>query len=664
VIGALALPGLLWLLLPAHLRIERAALWGLMLLVGMAGWGGLVGRLAFAGAHSGAAPDLGLRLAWGASALVGAGGFLCLVSLARAPVLLSLVLGGVALAVVPLARARVAAGEAVVRWLRLWPPAVLVAFAALAALAVVWYLAGAAGMYLNGNDDQAAYIDFAHKILDTGSLVDPFSMRRITAYGGHSLLQALTLLGAGSPLQVPLLDVGLATLVVLVLLVGAFDERTPRGQRPLAVLPALLLLTMPNIRFNSASEMSGVVFFLALYRTAASRALAERPAGRAVVLGLVGAAACTLRHSYLVPVAVFFVALYLPSVIAAARAERAARPALLRGTARAAGALVLFLLPWALLAYRSSRTFLFPLMSGNYNAAYGGFTTHSDALTRLKFLWINACHCHPIAALPFFVLCAMLIPARRTHGALRALLVAAFVGFVSVVFSLPLSDRWNIARYYYAFSTALVLATLLAALSARWSGRAGRLRTGVLAPAVLAIVAAVAQVQETHGDLHGTYEQLFNRIDVATARHGLLDDHGDAYRRMQATIPAGPRVLALLDDAYWLDFRRNRVDLLDLPGAASPAPGMPLDDDEKLASYLQAQGYRYVAFVRPTVSRELYRRDLWQKQLAHPTEEIWRLSAPFYLNTFDRLEGLARSRAHLFDDGQMVALDLEARAPR
>jgi hypothetical protein len=128
---------------------------------------------------------------------------------------------------------------------------------------------------------------------------------------------------------------------------------------------------------------------------------------------------------------------------------------------------------------------------------------------------------------------------------------------------------------------------------------------------------------------------------------------------MQSKIPAGERMLVMLDDAYWFDFKRNRIDLIDLPGAASPPPGMPLDDDERLVSYLADQGYRYLAFVRSTSSKSLYRRDHWTKiRNSAKAEEIWRRSAPYYLDTFDRLDGLAKSRRVLYDDGSMVALDL------
>jgi hypothetical protein len=657
--AAIALVAPVTLVLPAFAKIERGALWGIVVLIAMAGWGSGVQRLAFPQRRA----DLGLRLAWGAAALIAVGGLLSLLSLARAPVVLTLILGGVAWTLAGVVRERREVGARVRAWLGLWPNAMFLVFLAFAVLATVQYLAGASGQYLNANDDQAAYMIFPRKLLATGTLIDPFSMRRITAFGGHSFLQALTIIGAASPLQLALLDIGISLVIVLQLLLGTVNEKTPRALRPLIALALLFMLTLPNIRLNTASEVSGVFFFLAMFRTAASVRFKESPAQTGVVLALLGAAACTLRQSYLVPVAVFMVALYLPAALAAVRAAGDERKRQLAAIGRTAGFLILFLLPWAVLSYRSCRTFLFPLSSGTYHTEYGGFTTHSTGIVRLKFLWLNICQCHPITTLPFFLLAGMLIPARRDNGALRALLWASLIGFVTVVFSLPLSDRWNIARYYYGFCVAAVLATILSAFSRGWRTRTGRLRMNVVIPAVLVLAAIVEQVQEAHGTLHQMYDGALTTIVSAAARPSRLDDAGESYRKLQAAIPEGAPLIVMLDEPFWLDYHRNPINSIDLPGAASPAPGMPLDDDEALVSYLKGQGYRYLAFVRSTSSKSLYRRDTWHKHLtSSTTAEIWKLSAVFYIKTFDRFDSLAKSRLKVFDDGQMVALDLETLA--
>jgi hypothetical protein len=103
------------------------------------------------------------------------------------------------------------------------------------------------------------------------------------------------------------------------------------------------------------------------------------------------------------------------------------------------------------------------------------------------------------------------------------------------------------------------------------------------------------------------------------------------------------------------------VRIIDLPGAASPYPGMPLNNDEALVDYIRRQGYRYVAFVRPSEAQRLYRRDQWEALANDPGGlAIWKMSAPFYLRMFDRIDSMALTRPSLYDDGKMIAFDLAA----
>ena len=116
--------------------------------------------------------------------------------------------------------------------------------------------------------------------------------------------------------------------------------------------------------------------------------------------------------------------------------------------------------------------------------------------------------------------------------------------------------------------------------------------------------------------------------------------------------------MVMLDRPYWLDFQRNPIAVVDLPGYVSPPPGMPLDDDEALVRYLQTQGFRYLAFVRSTRSECVYGRGGWERMLQ---SGLWGKAVPLILKIFDRFESLMTSRAHLYDDSKMVVLDLATR---
>jgi hypothetical protein len=133
------------------------------------------------------------------------------------------------------------------------------------------------------------------------------------------------------------------------------------------------------------------------------------------------------------------------------------------------------------------------------------------------------------------------------------------------------------------------------------------------------------------------------------------------YRRLQAATPAGARVLVMLDEPYFLDYARNEIWNLDLPGTASPSPSIPcFQGPEAVAEYLHGLGIRHLVFVMPEKSMFLYGPDLWRPRLYDP-DEIWRVYAPYVVDVMENLVALSKTRVHVHDEGGMVVLDLEKR---
>src|SRR5262249_11365220 len=152
-------------------------------------------------------------------------------------------------------------------------------------------------------------------------------------------------------------------VVVLALLLGARERRAPAG---LGWLPVFLLLTLPNARANTTSLVSGGGFLLASFRTVTWPGYARPPRRRGALVGMLLAAAATLRQPSIVPAVLFPLILHAPAVVRAAGAPRKPRREALCDMAVPLFSLVAVLLPWALLSQRSSGTFLFPLLNGNY----------------------------------------------------------------------------------------------------------------------------------------------------------------------------------------------------------------------------------------------------------------------------------------------------------
>jgi len=641
----LALPILGTALFPSVGYLHRAALWGIVLLASFAGWGALLASVAFPDEPV----DIGLRLAWGLAAVIAIGGTLCMLSFATHASLFGVVLIGVAAQTHAWFPRAATAGDATspMRHIRGGTAVVL---GIVLMLAAIQYYAGAAGARLTP-DDTIAYLAFPRKILATGTLLEPFSIRRLSAYGGQSLLHALTLIGCGNVLQVALLDIGICLVVLLALVIAGAGT----GAVPTALwVPALVLVTLPNLHANSTSLLSGLALFVGLFRTASAPMLRRHPKRCAAVLGALAGSAASLRLPYGPPAVVFLVVLYAPLLIISARRRRAD----LTVAAIAAAAMALVLLPWAVLSYRSNGTLLFPLFDGYYHPEYGRMTA-APLADHIRFLALNLRELLAAPGLPLFIASAFLVPWSRTQGALTALACASVLGFLAIVWGFPTSDTFNLRRYQFAFVYATVLGVVMYASALRWMGWS-QLRFRDRVVAVLVLTAIVWHLLGHMSAIYGGTLEYARLIAGAARQPSSLHERDTQYRSLQNVIPAGAGLFAMVDEPFRLDFGRNSIAIIDLPALVSPPPGLPIDDDEAFASYLIAQGYPYVALIRPSASW-LYQRGPWEHLLGPSAPPLWRHSAPAVLKVFDRFEGLMKSRSRLYDDGKMVALDLSRR---
>jgi hypothetical protein len=186
--------------------------------------------------------------------------------------------------------------------------------------------------------------------------------------------------------------------------------------------------------------------------------------------------------------------------------------------------------------------------------------------------------------------------------------------------------------------------------------RRGRLAFGA------ALVAVAAELVLAREHLVTFYQRAFRNIDLLdhqVARSiATAPPEKELYRQLQASVPAGERLAILLDEPAHLDFGRNPIWNLDMPGYSSLPPGIPFfRGAEALRAYFRGIGVRYLAFVRPTFSRYHYRREYWVEMLANDME-IWRLFAPYLIDFLDSLGTLAEEHKRLFEERGLVVVDL------
>jgi hypothetical protein len=660
VVLVVAIVGALAWVLPKATRnpLVETTIWSLVVTTSFAGWGSLV---AFVVARR-ERVDLGLRIAWGGAAVCFVGGLLMAMALMARTMSLVLVDIGIALAIAEIFRARERlAGRLrfLTRIARRDPRVAM--FAVIVGLLLVFqYLGGIADWHTNPYDDEIAYLAFVKKLLDTGTVIEPFSLRRLAALGGQTLFLDLVSLRA-APSQAHTFDRSICLLMVVLLVLG---HRTRGRRAPLGIslLLIVMFLTLQNVAINTASYYSGMAFFLALFRTLtwADDRVDRDPVRTAVPIALVSATICTLRQNYIaVP----------PLVLAVSygfwllRSSGSPLPRRLAEPIACAALSLMALVPWFVVSWQSNRTFLYPVMLGTANPAMLLEASGSTALRELRLLVRTLLAGFPIHVLSVFAVAAVLVRERGTRIPMSSLGLGSMAALAMLVHSLSQSDAETIGRYASGFVVAFALAVVLTAASAPMARLPSpELRRAQVAIGV-ALFAILTQIVDSQKMLYGAYAKHFENIE-SLARSAPRSDLTNPpevgrYIALQTKIPAGAAMAVMLDEPYLLDFARNPIWNLDMPGYSSLPPGLPyFEGPERVEEYFKGLGVRYLAFVRPGFSRYHYRREYWMTMLVDDTE-TWRAHGPYLIDFYDNLVRLEAKHGSLSEDETLAVVDLE-----
>ena len=627
--------------------------WLAFLLCVASGWGHLVARIARTDE-----PDLGLRAIWGLAGYLAVAGVALAIGVCTREIVLGLMAIGFAgfawrelTTEIPIWQHAVAGG----RYLRENP----IAGSAIVigtAIVVFHLVGGVVELERNPWDDDIAYTPFVKRLLSVGNLVEPFSFRRLGAYGGQTVLQALCGV-RGQLANVHMLDKSLCLAVSILAIIGYARQRT--ASAPLLALVIAVLVLMPDAAINTASYWSGLALFLGLYRSVVDE--------RWGIAGLVGAAACTLRINYLAVVVLFLAITLFARLVAVARSSswRDAWRTQRRNWRDVIVVAAIALVPYCIASMLSSRTFMFPVMQGTWTHGLSITPSVVSWVDELQYLAWDFIDTWPIVVVP--PLCIVFAFARdqRLGRPFTSLLVASALGFALLAHGLVGSDPSNMWRYGFGFAaTLLAVGTLELGILED----AGDLRLPPIGRWIL-LASLVLQIAIGRSTLPKRYLAIFNNAREAA----VIDRHGDPeaileqahYRAMQAAVPAGANLLVMLDDPVFLDYRRNPIANLDTPGFASPigATGqMPsFEGPEALRAYWLAQGYDYFAFVRSNSSRYFLRRDFWAERLFKDTE-FFQLMSAYLLDAIVNAAEIARTQPVVYDRDGLVVVDLRGRA--
>jgi hypothetical protein len=511
----------------------------------------------------------------------------------------------------------------------------------------------------NPYDDHVAYTAFVKRMLDVGDLVEPFSFRRLSAYGGQTALLALAAL-RGDVQSTDLLDGGVFQIVAVLLVIDTIRRR--QLHVTITVVIVVLLLCLWDLSINSAATWTGFACFMAAYAFATRDDLAPRTS--LVLTFAACAAACTLRQNYLLPAGLFAL-LLLASHVRAGAAKSSWRDAWLeeRGTAAlAVGVSALIVLPYAVAAWQSNRTFLYPILLGTWNPTAPLRPTGGTVFDEVAFF--AGVLLKPDSLRIWWLLLPLMFLARdvRARRPWRALVIANCAGFAFLIHSFMLSDSNTLWRYGFGYMTAMAIAFMIEVAGAlpTFGDRSSESALQLPRVAVVLVWLGVAAQAILARDVPAS--KLVHSVENVkaglTLGSGIVDDRVVGYADMQATIPPGARVAILLDDAYLLDYRRNRIFNLDLPGFSAPRAGLPsFTSPRHWRAYFNSLGIRYVAFVAKEYSSYLFRRPGWLWRM-YADDELWRFMAAHMVDTLDTLHALADSGRVLYHDHGLYAVDL------
>lgn len=623
-----------------------AGLFGLMVGISFVGWGKALG---FAlGLKTNA--DWARQAVWGIAWAFAAGGVLNVYKLISPLSIGGLILAGLVLfAVLSLGQSRFRWDPNVLSHSMDARRLLLAGVLGVLLLLCLFEYAGWISAYLfNPHDDSHAYLVFAEKMVQTGGLGDdPYSMRRLlTSLGSQHFLHAMVL-PFFSYEHLYMLDLGLAVLLGVGLIYGMARRN---GASPLFALVAsfFFVWVWPPIEMpvNLTSAVIPVLLWVELYNALRDGSDGSHPLrGRIVLQALLASALISLKLTYLPAVLVLYLAVLLWRLAAGPQRVRTAIEVCLI----ACGTLLL-LLPWMINHLHSSGTLLYPLFGRGYEGSqYGSFASPWADLT-----WQNALH----AALKNLVRNTYLVPLviatfcyvrwkdkqNVSAGPLAVLFgsVSAFLGLLLMI---------AIPAYGVRYAAPILFGAFMALAVRRFTS----LR-------LLALLFAVGLIFAS-GD-----SNLFSRLtrcskNIAQAAktpvYAPSAEELASYRGLQAAVPPGAVLLARLSLPMLLDFNRNTVYVIDWPGGASPAPGLPsFKGGEALAEYLRSKSIRYVAYSYGNEAN--FQKERWKIRLE--SDNIWVVTQARHAFDFqDNLMELGSTRRRIYDDGKHFVLDLNER---
>jgi len=628
----------------------EAVPWCLAVVLAFAGWGDLL-LLA-----------LGQSRSWlvafcaGIPLLVAVGGVLNLLHLIRGGVVISLVLVGAAIAVVKLWRGGITLPAC---W-RGTAFRVGTLLLVLLCLGLLFVRLGASVHRVGYQvlDDWNEYLVFPKKMLQTYHFAaDPFSERRIiNSIGPAYFFQILVV--AALPLNtIQMADTAVGLLLLVFFILNLSGEwKLSLVYTGAAIFFALITLQSTlNLSFTTLPS----ALLVAMAVLICNDDVRKSPLKLGLLLGglvgvVIGLKSVYLPHAILVVLIFFILQIWVEGF----------RYSLV-GLAGSAAGLLGVLGPWMIAMRSTSGTYFYPLLGKGF---------HYDSYYKLETLHPLKMPDHDIQRLlELLAMELLLLLVLRYLGkhyeiaehfpgavAVLAVVLAGIAGTIGV----HLATGGDAAIRYNSpclFSAALLLYLLFAAFATRYPRSI--VSKGILAFSLIPLVMTSSRLAHalTNGQYHpGTEAGALMHNFVAGFQDTPLPNESarEEYAALDKAIPQDSATLAILTTPYYLDFSKKTIYLAGFPGAASPPGGWPIyGSGDDLSNYLLAHSVRYLAYSYGDSANNPDEYLLWRYRQPDTTS-IVRNETLLLLQAHRQYADLAKTRKHLYDDGQIYLLDL------
>jgi hypothetical protein len=503
----------------------------------------------------------------------------------------------------------------------------------------------------HGSDDYHGYLVFPAKMIQTGSMgEDPFSERRIVSSLGGSYLLNSAVLSFASFKNLHLVDSGIGFVLLIILLCGLLKEL--KINKNISLLLIFLTALIPNPSGNVTCFLLAAALFFAVFRLLCFKNdLNEFQKNTAVAFII--ATLVVLKTNLAVPAGIIFCCFFFLNFY------RRDKKIILMNLAIAAAIFLITLLPWMISMFESCGTLFYPFLGrGYYGTGYGTYAGHFFTFDLYSFIRLGV---------ELFVSLGLFLPLiilgyvsfknkNENRRELLYILAGCLLGIAAIIYGV---GAYALSYYTFSFVLPTVLILAISAINEDKNifGNFGKYSIC----AIMVVVFMIGVYAQKAVIFEGVFEQNISfdngvkigliNSEIATA------EELQQYKNMQYAVPAEEIILARMDRNFLLDFKRNNIYIIDMPGAVSLPPGMPYKEgSEKLADYLLSVGIKYVAYSYGNQAN--FTREVNSGMLRVHVNPWLKAETEHSFEYQDNLMELYKSRKAVFDDGKNFVLDL------